>query len=63
MITLQFNKLHLIMTTSTTARVHVTFRTPIARCLVQAIRIIAIHAVMKIHQHTRGEGEIDDHCK
>ena len=63
MIILQFNDLHFIMTTSAGTCMHVTFGTPVAFRFVQAIRIIAIHAVMKIHQHTAGEGEINDHCK
>jgi len=63
MIILQFNNFHLIMAAPVAACMHVTFGTPVARYLVQAIRIIAIHAVMKIHQHAAGEGEVNDHCK
>ncbi len=63
MVILQFNDLHFIMTTSAIAGMHVTFRTPVTGRFVKAIRSIAIHTVMKIHQYTTGEGEINDHCK
>jgi len=63
MVILQFNDLHLIMTTSAITCMHVTFGTPIAGNLVQAVRIITIHTVVQIHQYTTGEGEINDHCK
>jgi len=63
MIILQFNDLHFIMTTSAGIRMHVTFGAPIALRFVKAVRIIAIHAVVKIHQHTAGEGEINNDCK
>lgn len=61
MIVLQLHDLYFIMTTSAIARMHVTFWTPIARCLIQAIGIIAIHAIMKIHQYAASEGQVNYH--
>ena len=63
MIILQLNDLYFIMTASAGTCVHVTLGTPVAFRLVEAIRIIAIHAVMKIHQHPTGEGEINNYSK
>ena len=63
MIILQLNDLHFIMTASAGTRMHVTFGAPVARRFVKAVRIIAIHTVVKIHQHAAGEGEINNNCK
>jgi len=62
-IVLQFNDLHFIMTTVSGTRMHVAFWTPVALCLIKAVGVIAIHAIVKIYQHPTGEGKIDSYGK
>lgn len=62
MIILKLNNFHFVMTTFAAAFMHVTLRAPVAFRFIQAIRIIAIHAVMKVDQHPAGEGQVNDYC-
>jgi hypothetical protein len=62
-VIIQLYHFHFIMAATMFLRIHAAIVAVIADSFIKPERIKITHAIMIIHDHTRGEREVHKHCK